>query len=40
MKPVIHDRRAVGNGLATRGIPMVLMYPDPGQGGLNIQHSA
>jgi peptidoglycan/xylan/chitin deacetylase (PgdA/CDA1 family) len=26
MEQVIHDRQALGNGLATRGMPMVLMY--------------
>ena len=26
MVPVIHDRQVRGNGLATRGMPMVLMY--------------
>lgn len=26
MEQVIHDRQAAGNGLATRGMPMVLMY--------------
>ncbi len=26
MEQVVHDRQATGNGLATRGMPMVLMY--------------